>query len=165
MGYGGSLRAWASAAALLAVAMEAPAHADARISGLSDIAFGTISATTDQSMSENVCAFSTNGGFFGGRDYAIRATGSGGGGAFTLSSGAATLPYEVQWADSPNQTSGVSLTAGSLMAGFGNSAFFSNCAFQNQGTASLTIVIRGVQLAAATAGDYTGTLQIMIVPD
>jgi hypothetical protein len=145
--------------------MEAPAYADGRITGLVDMAFGTISATTDQSISENVCAFSRTGGFFGGAGYSVRATGSGSGGAFLLASGTANLPYEVQWTDSPDQTSGLSLTAGSLMSGFANSAFFQNCAFQNQGTASLTVVIRGTQLAAATAGSYTGTLQITIVPD
>jgi hypothetical protein len=165
MSYGGSPNRWLGAFALLAMALEAPAHADAQIGGLADMAFGTISATTDQSKSENVCAFSTTGGFFGGAGYSIRATGNGTGGAFTLASGAAKLPYEVQWADSPNLTSGVSLTAGSLKSGFGNSAFLQNCVFQNEGTASHTIILRGTQLAAATAGSYTGTLQITIVPD
>ena len=162
--YGGSLIRWPGAFALLAVAMGTPAHADGRITDLADVAFGTISATTDQSRSENICAYSST-GFFGGADYSVRATGSGSGGAFTLASGSARLPYEVQWADSPNQTSGVSLSAGSLKSGFGNSAFLQNCTFQAQGTASLTIIIRGTQLAAATAGNYTGTLQITIVPD
>jgi hypothetical protein len=163
--YGGSPIKWLGTCALLAAAIETPAHADARISNLADMAFGMISATTDQSQSENVCAFSSNGSFFGGRGYSVRATGSGSGGAFTLASGAASLPYEVQWADSPNQTSGVSLSSGGLKSGFANSAFFQNCTFQAQGTASLTVVIRGTQLAAATAGNYNGTLQITIVPE
>lgn len=163
--YGGSSIKWLGAFALLAAAMETPAHADARITDLADVAFGTISATSDQSISQNVCAFSRTGGFFGGAGYSVRATGSGSGGAFTLASGAASLAYEVQWADSPNQTSGVSLTAGALSSGFANSAFFQTCSFQTQGTASLTVVIRGSQLARATAGNYNGTLQITIVPD
>lgn len=152
------------AAAALGASMEAPAYANARITALTDVNFGTIVASGDQSISQNVCAYASQ-GFFGQLNYSVRATGSGSGGAFQLSSGANTLPYEVQWADSPSQTGGVLLQSGSLSSGFGNGAFFQTCQFQSQGTATLTVTIRAAQLAVATAGSYSGSLQITIVPE
>lgn len=159
------LIATAAAAALIGAMSATPAHAQqVRITGLTDVSFGTIVAAGDQSISQNVCAYSSQ-GFFGGAGYSVRATGSGSGGAFLLASGASALPYEVQWADSPNQTGGTSLTAGSLTTGFGNSAVFQTCFLQAQGTASLTVIIRAAQISAATAGNYSGVLQITIVPE
>lgn len=162
---GKSLIAGAAAAALLSTALEAPAHAQqARITSLEDVAFGTLNSPVDQSISQNVCAYSSQGAF-NPIDYSVLASGSGSGGAFALSSGAASLVYEVQWADSPNQTGGVLLQSGVLATGFGNSAFFQSCLFQAQGTASLTVTIRAAEIAAATAGNYSGVLQITLIPE
>lgn len=152
-------------AALTAVAIPAPACADARITGLTDVNFGTLASPVDQSSSQSLCVFSSNGGFLGGAGYSVRATGSGGGGAFVLSSGPKTLPYEVRWADSPGQAGGTQLSAGVLTTGFDNGALFQTCLFQSQGTASLTVTLRASQIAAATAGNYSGVLQITIVPE
>lgn len=152
------------AVALLAVLVDTPARADGRISMLSDVNFGTINSPVDQTVQQNVCAYSAQ-GFFNLRGYGIRATGSGSGGAFLLSSGSRTLPYEVQWSDAVNQTAGTQLTAGVLSTGFDNSALFQNCTFQANGSASLIVIIRGTQVAAATAGNYSGVLQITIVPE
>jgi hypothetical protein len=162
MTWGSILSCGAALAALIGA--EAPAHANARITGLTDVSFGTINSPTDQSISQSVCVYSAQ-GFFNPLGYSVRATGSGGGGAFTLSSGATTLPYEVLWADSPNQTGGTSLMAGAQSPGYGNSALFQTCFLQPQGSASLTVTIRAAQIAAAAAGNYSGVLQITIVPD
>lgn len=149
--------------ALLALLSEAPAHANARISALVDVNFGTINSPADQSISQNVCAYSAQ-GFANPLDYSVQATGSGGG-AFLLSSGARTLPYEVRWADSPDQTGGTQLLAGVPATGFGNGALFQACGFQPNGSASLTVTIRATAVAAATAGNYSGVLQITIIPE
>ncbi|MBO9518905.1 MAG: hypothetical protein J7493_12625 [Porphyrobacter sp.] len=160
---GKPLSAGAVAAALIALLAEAPAQADARISMLSDVTFGTLSTAADQTMRQNVCAYSRQG--FTALGYGVRATGSGTGNAFTLASGARTLAYEVQWADAASQTAGTQLTANVLSPGYDNSALFNGCTFQTNGTATLIVIIRGTQAAAATAGNYTGTLQITIVPE
>lgn len=140
-----------------------PARAQsARIGGLADVGFGTITAAGDQSNSQDVvvCSYRNNPQ---GLDYSVTATGSGSGGAFTLASGASTLAYDVQWADSSGQTGGTMLQAGVAASGFGNAATGFTCPSQPD-TASLTVTIRAADLAAAQAGSYSGSLQITITP-
>lgn len=152
-----------AALALLAVSAAPPARAQsARIGGLEDVSFGTIPAMADQTNSQNVvlCSYRNNPQRL---DYSVSATGSGSGGAFELSSGAATLSYDVQWADSPGQTGGTMLQAGTAASGFGNAANGFTCPSQPD-TASLTVTIRAADLATAQAGTYSGSLQITIVP-
>jgi hypothetical protein len=169
MVYGKSLRTGIGAAVLLAMAAPSPAPAQnrARVTGLANVAFGTIAAPIDQTNSQNVsiCSYFSFFGFFEiPRDYSVTATGSGSGGAFTLSSGAGNLAYDVQWADSVNATSGTMLQPGVAFSGFGNNANSLLCS-PSQDNASLIVTIRAADLATATAGTYSGTLQIMISPN
>ena len=156
-----SLVACVAALAVLAAAPSARAQT-ARIGGLQDVDFGTIPAMVDQPNSQNVavCSYRNNPHRL---DYSVIASGSGSGGAFLLSSGAGTLAYDVQWADSPGQTGGTMLQAGVPAPGFGNAANGFDCPAPPD-TASLTVTIRAADLAAAQAGTYTGSLQITIVP-
>lgn len=164
MTLGKSLSAGAIAVALIALLAEAPARAEVRITMLSDVNFGTINSFVDQTARQNVCAYSRQG--FNAVGYRIRATGSGTGGAFLLASGARTLPYEVQWADAANQTTGTQLTAGALSPGYDSNALLQTCQiFNTGGTATLIVIIRGNQVATATAGNYSGTLTITMVPE
>lgn len=133
----------------------------AELSGLSDVAFGLILGTADQTASQSVCAYTSSKTEL----YSVTATGSGSGGAFALSSGAAQLPYDVLWADAPGQTGGTSLAAGTLTPGFASNAKQHTCNAGPSTTASLTIVIRSAKLLSARAGDYAGTLQITIAPE
>lgn len=132
-----------------------------RLTGLSDVSFGLITSTVDQSVSQSVCAYSssnTNG-------YSVTATGSGSGGAFALSSGTAQLPYDVLWAASSGQTGGTSLVAGTTTVGFTSLASQQTCNSGPSTSASLTLVIRSATLGSALAGSYSGTLQITIAPE
>jgi hypothetical protein len=151
----------------MAVPSPASAQDRASITGLGDLAFGTIVSPIDQSNSQNVsiCSYFSFFGFFEiPRDYSVTATGNGSGGAFTLSSGAANLAYDVQWADSVNATSGTMLQPGVASPGFGNGANSLVCN-PIQDNASLIVTIRAVQLGTATAGTYSGTLSITITPE
>ena len=161
MGYGGSLVWLAGLAALAAGAPVSPAQAadKARITGLSDVAFGTVNVGADQTASQNVCAYSDS----NTNRYSVTATG--GSGAFELTSGADALPYEVLWAGSPNQTGGTSLVAGSARGGFTSSATHQFCNNGPSTSASLTIVLRAATLGSAQAGSYSGTLLITIAPE
>ena len=156
-----SLVACVAAVAALAAAPSARAQS-VRIGGLQDVNFGTIPAVADQPNSQDVavCSYRNNPQRV---DYSVIASGSGSGGAFQLSSGAGTLSYDVQWADSPGQTGGTMLQAGVAAAGFGNGATGFQCPSQPD-TASLTVTIRAADLASALAGTYSGSLQITIVP-
>ena len=147
----------------LSLAGGAPAQAadNVRLTGLADVAFGTITATGDQTMSQSVCAFTSA----KSEGYGLTATGSGSGGAFTLSSGAAQLPYEVMWSDSSGQTTGTVLAPGTYASGFTSTTKRQICDKPPPATASLIVVIRAANLGVATAGSYTGTLQLTIAPE
>jgi hypothetical protein len=149
-------------AAVTVPASPARAASDkARLTGLSDVAFGLIAGSTDQSASQSVCAFSssnTNG-------YSVTAIGSGGGGALELLAGATRLRYDVLWSDTGNQTSGVALAAGTTRSGFTSNANQQTCNSGPNSSASLTVIIRSATLMSARAGTYAGMLQITIAPE
>jgi hypothetical protein len=154
-----------TALAVMAAPTGARAQAQGRITGLADVSYGTINSFTDQSNSQNVCVYSVF-SFFGfpiRRDYSVIATGNGAGGAFTIASGARTLPYQVRWADAANQTTGTLLTAGVTASGFGNASTNQTCSGGEN--ASLIVTITGTSLATASAGSYSGVLSITIVPN
>lgn len=132
-----------------------------RATAFADVTFGTIAGATDQKVSQNVCAYSSS--FT--RGYSVSAVGSGTGGGFALSSGAAELPYDVLWAGSANQTSGTALTAGAATSGFVSGATHQTCNSGPSASASLTIVIQGSALSSARAGSYSGSLQLTIAPE
>ncbi|MEG8040167.1 hypothetical protein QP166_12740 [Sphingomonas sp. LR60] len=144
-----------AAAAMLA--LTAPAYAQGvQITGLSDVAFGTIgSFGTDLVRSQSICAFS---GLLGGR-YSVTASGSGTGGAFTLSNGAAALPYEVQWNTTAGQSSGTGLTANVALSG---QTMLLSCPVLQTTNTSLIVILRAAQLHVATAGNYSGTLTVIL---
>lgn len=143
--------------ALCALLAPARVSAQVQITRLSDVAFGTITAVgVDQVQSQSVCAFS---GLLGGR-YTVTATGSGAGGAFTLGNGSALLPYEVQWNGSAaGQSSGTNLTPGSPLTG---QTMLLSCPLTAATNASLIVLLRATALTTATAGNYTGTLTVIL---
>jgi hypothetical protein len=145
--------------------LRAPDFAQAQqvqISKLTDVAFGTIANfTTDQTNSQSVCAYSSA---TGGR-YSVTASGSGSGGAFTLASGGSQLAYEVQWAATANQTTGVALTPGVALTGQTGNGLTATCFFGFVPTASLITILRASALSAASAGTYSGTLSLLIAPN
>lgn len=134
----------------------------ARITGLSDVAFGTISnLTSDSASSENVCVYSnsaTNG-------YYVEATGSGSSGAFTLSSASKTLAYDVEWSPVSGQSSGTLLRPNVALTGLTSSATQPSCNSGPASSASLIIILRAAQLSAATSGTYSGTLTLLVAPE
>ncbi|MBB3691934.1 hypothetical protein [Sphingomonas sp. BK580] len=146
------------AAAALALAVHAPPAAaqNVQVSGLSDVAFGTITGFgADLVRSQSICAFS---GLLGGR-YTVTAVGSGTGGAFTLSNGAAALPYEVQWSTSAGQNSGTGLTANVPLSG---QTMLLSCPVLQVTNTSLIVILRAASLSTATAGNYSGTLTVIL---
>jgi hypothetical protein len=144
-----------AAAAMLALTTPASAQS-VQVNGLSDVAFGTIgSFSSDLVRSQSICAFS---GLLGGR-YSVTASGSGPGGAFTLSNGAAALPYEVQWNISAGQNSGTGLTPNVPLTG---QTMLLSCPVLQTTNTSLIVILRAAQLHVATAGNYSGTLTVIL---
>lgn len=156
------------AACALAVLNAEPASAGdtVRISGLSDVTFGSISNFAGDSVqSQSLCLYSKSPP---ANNYRITASGSGPGGAFVLSSGSATLPFEVQWSDSAGQTTGSQLlpnqplTAQHSPTGAGSA---DDCSSGPGTTASLVIILRSASLSAAASGSYNGTLSLLVAPE
>ncbi|HEU4683163.1 MAG TPA: hypothetical protein VFS39_01495, partial [Nitrospira sp.] len=136
-----------------------------RVSGLSDLAFGSITSFgTDSILSESVCLSAKSPP---ANNYRITASGSGSGGAFVLSSGSAVLPFEVQWSDTPGQSSGQQLLANQPMTGLHSSSSnaVNDCSKGPATTASLIVILRSAALASATSGTYTGTLTLLVAPE
>ena len=137
------------------------AASNVRITGLSDVAFSSVSFSSDTTLAENVCAYSnssTNG-------YRVTATGTGSGGAFSLASGSNVLAYEVQWSAQSGKTSGVQLTAGVPLTGLTSTATQQACNAGPATSASLIVILRSSAVSAATAGTYNGSLTLLIAPE
>lgn len=131
-----------------------------QISGLADIAFGTVDPTAPAAKAEDVCVWSNT----SARGYQVTATGSGAGSAFTLSDGTNTLPYSVEWAGSSGQLSGTSLTSGTALAGLTSTAISPACTSGPASSASLIVRMSQANLEAAVASSYTGTLTLVVAP-
>jgi hypothetical protein len=148
--------------ALACVGTPARAQQKVQITKLTDVAFGTITdLTVDAVRSQNVCVYSNT----ATKGYNVRATGSGTGSAFTLTSGTHLLAYEVQWSSSSGQSSGTSLTAGTTLTGLKSTATSATCTSGPLTTASLIVLIRTATLSSATATAYSGTLTLLIGPE
>ena len=133
-----------------------------RITKLSDVSFGTVTnLETDAVLGQSVCVFantSSNG-------YWVTATGSGAGGAYTLSSASGTMGYEVQWSQMSGQSTGVQLIPNAPLSGQTSSARHQTCNSGPPTSASLIIALRSEALSSATAGSYSGTLTLVIGPE
>jgi hypothetical protein len=129
---------------------------------LSDVNFGLISNFgIDAVRRQDLCVFS-------GRPnlgYNVRASGTGNGGAFTLLNGVSTMPYEVQWAPTPGQTSGLDMTANVVRTGLVSQAAQQTCSNGPVTTATLIVLIRAATLQSAATGAYSGTLTLIVAPE
>jgi hypothetical protein len=170
LGYGAPPRlklAWLSCAALAIASPAAAGPGDkARISGLSDVAFGSIANFgTDSVRSQSICLYSKSPP---ADNYRITAAGSGPGGSFLLSSGSDTLPFELQWSDRPGQDTGAQLLANQPLSAQTTAAGTSatdDCSKGPATTASLIVILRSAAISAATSGTYAGTLTLLVAPE
>lgn len=154
-----SLRCWSVTALLLCAwpAQAQPAHV--RVSNLSDVPFGTISNfSSDAVQTQDICVFSNS----PNSGYRVTASGSGIGGAFALGPGSNGLQYEVQWNSSPGQSSGAPMSPGVPLAGLTSSATQQFCNSGPPSSASLIVVVRSSAASSVTAGEYSGTLTLIV---
>jgi spore coat protein U-like protein len=152
----------AASCALVLIATPASAASKARITGLSDVAFGTIANLgVDAIRTENVCVYSTS----TTSGYNVTASGTGPSGAFQLASGTRSMPFEVQWSGSPGQTSGTTLSPNVPLTGQVSTATQQACSSGPSSSASLVVVLRSAALSSATAGTYNGTLTLVVGPE
>ena len=131
-----------------------------RLTGLTDVTFGTVGYGGDAVSAQSVCAFSST----RSNSYTISAFGSGAGSDFTLSSGRSELPFHVQWSPSPGQTSGDPLAPNGVAGPYVSNARHQRCNNGPPSSASLIITIRSADSAAAAAGVYSGSLTLVLAP-
>ena len=131
-----------------------------QISGLSDVAFGTVDPSIAASSAENVCVWSNT----SGKGYTVTALGSGTSNAFTLSDGTNNLGYSVEWAGTSGQTAGTALASGTALGGLTTTAVNPTCSTGAASTASLIVKMSQANLQAAVASSYNGTLTLVVAP-
>lgn len=150
-----------AAAAALSPAPAAAAD-KARLTNLTDVAFGMVAnLSADAVRAESVCLYSTS----STNGYHVTATGTGAGGAFELSSGTSALAFDVGWNSAPGQSSGTLLTPNVPLTGQFSTATQQTCNSGPATTASLIIILRSGALSSAMAGDYSGTLTLVVAPE
>jgi hypothetical protein len=144
----------------IATVMSAPALGQrVRVSGVTDLSFGLLAGfQSDQRQSQSICVYS-NGQSSG---YSISAWGSGSAGSFELSNGLNTLHYDVEWSPVSGQTTGTNITPNVPLPGQVSGAGHQVCNTGPATSASLIVVLRGVDLAQAREGNYTGSLSLLI---
>lgn len=133
-----------------------------QITGLTDIAFGSVEPNVQAVSSQSNCVWSNT----ATKGYTITASGSGSNGAFTLASGTlAPVSYAVQWNQATGQSSGTALTAATASTGFVSTATLPTCLASPTTTSSLIVTIAPSQLATmASLTTYTGTLTLLVSP-
>lgn len=133
-----------------------------RITNLTDVAFGTVAnLSSDAVQSQSVCVYAdtnTNG-------YNVTGIGTGPGGSFQLSSGAASMAFDVLWSSSPGQAGGTQLAPNVPLTSQVSSATHQLCSNGPAASASLTVVLRSAALSSAAAGTYSGALTLLIGPE
>jgi hypothetical protein len=133
----------------------------ARISKLDDITLGLWSGSGDLSGSDSSICVWTNSGV-----YSVTAkTENNSGNKFNLRSQEGKLiPYQVQWAQSGNQTSGQQMTPDSPLTGQNTNAESSDCSQGPEATAGLFVKVSEATLSVAGDGSYTDALTLVIAP-
>ncbi|MCJ7420395.1 hypothetical protein [Sphingomicrobium astaxanthinifaciens] len=138
---------------------EGSAHAQnkGRASGFQDLNFGLISnPAIDAVRSLDLCVYSST------SRYSVMAYGSAGDGAFALAGPGADLPFEVEWAQAGGVSSGTTLSPNVPMGNQFSEADHKHCKKSSPSTASLIVRLRSTALKAAPAGDYSGTLSVVV---
>lgn len=127
-----------------------------RISGLSDIALGTVNGPFPVAGNTTACIYSNNSG-----NYAVTVTGNGTASAFTVAGPASyALPYTASWTS--NAGTAPLTTNVKLDGQTGASTTSVNCSGVNNATFAVSFA--ETDIAAAPAGGYTGIATIVISP-
>jgi hypothetical protein len=130
-----------------------------RITKLVDVSFGTVANLgADAVQGQSVCVYAdtnTNG-------YNITGIGTGPDGSFQLSSGAASMSFDVLWNSSAGQSSGTQLAPNVPLTGQVSAAAHQTCSTGPVSSASLVVVLRSAALSSAAAGSYNGSLTLLV---
>lgn len=131
-----------------------------RISGLSDVAFGTYGGTGILQDNQNICVYTND----AAADYKITLDNPNNSGTFELADGTNKIAYSVLFNDAAGTTGQTAVTAGSaLTAQSGANTSSIDCSVGGD-SANVEVSIAEGDLQAAPIGSYTGTLQLVLEP-
>ena len=132
------------------------------LSGLNDVSFLNQDPATAALNAQNVCVWSNT----STKGYNVTASGSGTASAFTLSNGALTVPYSVEWSQTSGQSAGTALATGTALTGLKSIATSATCATGASSSASLIVKMSTANLQTMQAATtYTGTLTLVVAPE
>jgi hypothetical protein len=141
------------------ITITASVQARVRITGLADVTWTNQDPGTAATNAQDVCVWSNT----SNKRYNITATGDGSSSAFTLASGALTVPYSVEWNSSAGQTSGTALAASTASGTLTSTASNQTCTAGE--SASLVVGIGTTDLQSMEASaSYTGVLTLVVAP-
>lgn len=141
------------------IAITASVPSRARISNLTDVNFTSVDPSSAVSHTQGPCVWSNT----ATRKYTLTASGSGTGGAFTLTDGAIEVPYSVGWAAAAGATTVADLTAGTSTSALTATANNINCTAGVDSTLKVSIGADDLQDMVA-ANTYQGTLTLVVTP-
>ena len=132
-----------------------------RVTAIDDLALGTWTGSGGLTTSDNVCVWTTTGG------YNVTATGSGGTGTdFELTNGASgTLAYSVSWDDTASSSTLSAMTPGTALTGQVSGANTTDCNAGASLSATVAVEVAEADLTAADSGSYSGVLTLVIAPE
>lgn len=140
------------------ILITASVPARARITGLTDVSFLLQDPNTAASSAQNVCVWSNT----SSKGYTLTASGGTG---FTLTNGALSVPYSVQWSATSGQTTGTALTSGTATGTLTSTATQQSCSTGATSTSSLIVSMSTTDLGTMQATtSYTGTLTLVVAP-
>jgi len=129
---------------------------EVRISNLADITLGTF-VGADLSGNSPACVYRSGTG-----NYQITADGSGALGAFTLTDGANTVPYTVNYDDGAGS---LPLASGVPLPGQTGGDQGSDTCANTGNNGSIDVNVLAANMTALPAGAYAGTLTLTVAPE
>jgi hypothetical protein len=130
-----------------------------RVTAVDDLDLGAWSGTGDLVVADDVCIWTTTGG------YNVTASGNGGTGTdFALTNGTESLTYAVKWGDSAGVATD-NMTSGSPLGTQFSGANSTDCNGGANLTATVEVEILDADLSGADSGTYTGVLTLVIAPE
>ena len=146
---------------LLLICFPLPINAEIRIFGLEDFKFGKWELGDGPlRLSSSICVAVRPRG-----PYQVTAYGSGSSNTFTLTNGSSTLPFRMYFNDLPRPNGATELQPAQALGGLRGRMRGIRQRQCNRPTANIGIRISDTDLRAATAGQYSGTVVIIVGPE
>lgn len=129
----------------------------ARITDVGDLNFGSYSGAGNATLDDSVCIYTNN----SAGQYKLTARGSGTSYAFTITNGSETIPYSVRW-NTTNSTTGNFQVDANVQTSTLSGASTTSQVCSGVNNANFQVIITKNSILGAPAGNYSGTLTLII---